>query len=81
MGLDTVEIVVLTEKKFGVHIPDEAAENIATVGQLIDFVAKEVNEDSGRVAREIIRIVSEVSGIPPHEIKSEHSFTNDLGLD
>lgn len=39
-SLDTVEMIMEFEKKFGVSIPDEEAEKIATVGDAIAFIEK-----------------------------------------
>ena len=38
MGLDAVEIVLAVEEKFGIAIPDEVAEKIATPGEMTDYV-------------------------------------------
>jgi len=37
-SLDTVELVMALEEKFGVEIPDEDAEKIATVGNAITYI-------------------------------------------
>ncbi|MEJ0062866.1 MAG: acyl carrier protein [Alphaproteobacteria bacterium] len=37
-SLDTVELVMAFEEAFGVEIPDDAAEKIATVKDAIDFI-------------------------------------------
>lgn len=37
-SLDTVELIMELEKEFGVQIPDEAAEKIATVGDAVSFI-------------------------------------------
>ncbi len=42
MGLDGVELVMEVEGEFGIRISDEAAGQIATVGQLADLVWSEV---------------------------------------
>ncbi len=39
-SLDQVELVMELEEEFDVNIPDDAAENIQTVGQAIDFIEK-----------------------------------------
>ena len=39
-SLDTVELVMAIEESFGIEIPDESAESIATVQQAIDYVEK-----------------------------------------
>lgn len=38
-SLDTVEIIMAIEDEFGIEIPDEAAEKIATVQLAIDYVS------------------------------------------
>ena len=37
-SLDTVELIMELEKEFDITIPDEDAENIATVGDAISYV-------------------------------------------
>jgi len=37
-SLDTVELVMAFEEEFGCEIPDDAAENISTIKNAIDFV-------------------------------------------
>ncbi|MBE6209364.1 MAG: acyl carrier protein [Rikenellaceae bacterium] len=37
-SLDTVELIMEFEKEFGVTIPDEDAEKIATVGDAISYI-------------------------------------------
>ena len=37
-SLDTVELIMEFEKEFDIQIPDDQAENIATVGQAIQFI-------------------------------------------
>lgn len=37
-SLDTVELVMALEEKFGLEIPDEEAEKITTVGQTIKYI-------------------------------------------
>jgi len=40
-SLDTVELIMEFEKEFDVSIPDDQAENIATVGQAIDYLTSQ----------------------------------------
>jgi len=42
-SLDTVELVMAFEEEFGCEIPDDAAENIATVGDAIKFIEANAN--------------------------------------
>ena len=37
-SLDTVELIMEFEKKFGISIPDDQAEKIATVGDAIKYI-------------------------------------------
>ena len=37
-SLDTVELVMAFEEEFGVEIPDEEAEKITTVRQVVDYI-------------------------------------------
>ena len=37
-SLDAVEIIMAIEDEYGIEIPDEAAEKIQTVKDLVDFV-------------------------------------------
>ncbi|MCU0354740.1 MAG: acyl carrier protein [Cytophagales bacterium] len=41
-SLDTVELIMEFEKEFGISIPDDQAENIATVGQAVDYLTSNV---------------------------------------
>ena len=42
-SLDTVELIMEFEKEFDIQIPDDQAENIATVGHAIRYI-----EESGK---------------------------------
>lgn len=42
-SLDTVELVMAFEEEFNIEIPDDAAENIQTVGDAVKFI----EENSG----------------------------------
>ena len=37
-SLDTVELVMALEEEFGIDIPDDAAEQIATVQSAVDYI-------------------------------------------
>ena len=39
-SLDRVELVMALEETFGIEIPDEAAEKIATVQDAVDYIQK-----------------------------------------
>lgn len=42
-SLDTVELIMEFEKEFDLSIPDEDAENIATVGNAIEYLQGKVS--------------------------------------
>jgi acyl carrier protein len=42
-SLDVVELVMAFEEEFGVEIPDEAAEKIATVKDAIEYLKKNMD--------------------------------------
>ena len=41
-SLDTVELVMALEEEFDIEIPDEAAEQITTVQQTVDYISNKV---------------------------------------
>lgn len=43
-SLDIVDLIMDFEKKFGISIPDEASEDIKTVGEATAYIEKKVNE-------------------------------------
>ena len=42
-SLDTVELIMEFEKEFNIAIPDDQAENIATVGEAIKYIQEHVS--------------------------------------
>jgi len=42
-SLDTVELVMALEEEFSIEIPDEDAEKIKTVQNVIDYVRKKIS--------------------------------------
>ena len=43
-SLDTVELVMELEEEFDITIPDDAAEQIQTVGQAIEYIEKQTQD-------------------------------------
>ncbi len=43
-SLDTVELIMALEEQFGIEIPDEDAEKIQTVGQVIEYIKNKVEQ-------------------------------------
>ncbi|MDD4933307.1 MAG: acyl carrier protein [Methylacidiphilaceae bacterium] len=45
-SLDTVELVMAFEEEFNVEVPDEEAEKLQTVGDVIRYIEEHVEEES-----------------------------------
>jgi len=43
-SLDTVELIMSLEEKFGIKIPDEDAEKLDTVGKALDYIKSHIKE-------------------------------------
>ena len=43
-SLDTVELIMALEEKFGVEVPDDDAEKLVTVGKVIEYIEKKLAE-------------------------------------
>lgn len=43
-SLDIVELIMAFEEEFGIEIPDEAAEKIKTVSNVVDYIDQELNQ-------------------------------------
>jgi len=41
-SLDTVELVMALEEEFGIEIPDEDAEKMATVGDAVKYIEEKI---------------------------------------
>ncbi|KPJ54215.1 acyl carrier protein [candidate division TA06 bacterium DG_24] len=41
-SLDTVELIMAFEEKFGIEVPDEEAEKLTTVGQATAYLDKKI---------------------------------------
>jgi len=43
-SLDVVELVMALEEEFGIELPDEQAEKIATVGEAVKYIEAHMSE-------------------------------------
>ena len=89
MGLDTVELIVLVERRFDIRIANALAENIVTVGDLQDVAWQCSIAEHGaaftmsRTALNaaVVQLVEEIAGVGAANITPGKSLTSDLGLD
>lgn len=42
-SLDAVEIIMAIEDEFGIEIPDEMAESLKTIGEIVEYVEEHKN--------------------------------------
>jgi len=42
-SLDAVEIIMAIEDEFGIEIPDELAESLKTIGEIVEYVEEHKN--------------------------------------
>ncbi|MBI5805173.1 acyl carrier protein [candidate division TA06 bacterium] len=47
-SLDTVELVMALEEKFGMEIPDDEAEKLTKVGVAVEYIEKKMAEKAGK---------------------------------
>ena len=86
MGLDTVEIVLWAEEKFGVEMPDEEVTNICTVGEFANYIASKVNNEKGtnisfeEVMPDLLDVLEADYSVPRHKITLDSRFVQDLGF-
>jgi acyl carrier protein len=88
MGMDLVELVMEIEDDFQVSIPDEEAQLIRTVGELSEWLAREVSADStpsswttDQLQAHLYQIIADQLGIRVEDIHPESRFVEDLGAD
>ncbi len=86
MGLDSVELIMAIEDEFGIDIPNESAPQLAVLGEMHDFIVRELRQrgttlDDSMVWERLRNMVVEQLGVRPEEVtRSAHLF-KDLGAD
>jgi len=87
MGLDTVELVIAFETRFAIEIPDKVAAQIATVGQLHQYVMEQLKSresvelTSDRVYTLLTDLICRQLGVNRDAVTPDAHFVNDLGAD
>lgn len=92
MGLDSVEIVMELEREFRIRVPDDEAERVRTVDDLVGLVVRALkasddppvleNAHLRTIVFEKIRdIVAGVIGIDARRVVPSARLHDDLGMD
>ena len=92
MGLDTVEILMATERTFGIDISDADAAQCRTVGDLHRCVIRLLEQKYQREGSHLIvdaeitwntlvPLIVEESGVRPEQVRPEAEWSRDLGID
>lgn len=86
MGLESVEIVMAVEEEFGIRIPDERATELATVGDMLDFVLIALRQrgevpDEGAIWEHLRAVIVDQIGVPLEDVIPTARFIQDLGVD
>ncbi len=87
MGLDGVELLLSVEDHFGITVTEAAAEKMATVGGLHDFVFREVCKREGAenvveadVWCQLLKLIVEQLGVKESQIHRDARFVEDLRI-
>jgi acyl carrier protein len=86
MGLDTVELVMSFEEEFEIDIPDEIAQDLITVGAVVDYISAELvrrgrPRDPLDIFLRVRKRTVDVAGVDPRTITRSTKFVDDLNLD
>jgi acyl carrier protein len=86
MGLDSVELVMAFEEQFEIAIPNEVAEKLQTVGDVVDYVTARLAAEGRPRSRDDVLvwvniITCDQCGTRLDELTESTSFVKDLGID
>ncbi len=73
-SLDTVELIVELEEEFDIHIPDDVAENIATFGELVDWLDEQSTNRNISVVATASQTIDEFRTNLPRDIHAIVEF-------
>ncbi|HSE23655.1 MAG TPA: hypothetical protein VLB68_18445 [Pyrinomonadaceae bacterium] len=82
MGLDTVELIIAFEERFGVRIPNEVAAELYTPRRVTDYLMRtEVGVKMSReeIATTVREVVEDKTATT--DFTEDSHFVNDLNLD
>ncbi len=88
MGLDTVELVLATEKHFSIYLPDDEVANIETVESFCKLVQEKCIYKDGlkaisynEIYSYLVNVLHSEFSVPLKKIHPGSRFVKDLGLD
>ena len=85
MGLDSVELILLIEKKLDISFVDSEIEKLSTVRDVSEYaflLQKSSQKKSLAEAQEtVIECINTISGIPKSDIRLDSCIVKDLGID
>jgi Phosphopantetheine attachment site len=82
MGLDTVELLMAFEEKFGISIPDQDATRLTTPRKVTDYIVSKIG-DRGMAREQAAAIVRQVieKQTSTYDFSDDDDFVNDINLD
>lgn len=82
MGLDTVELAMAFEEKFGIIIPDEEAPCLTTPRKVTDYIVSKIG-DRAMTREQVAAIVRQVveEQTATYDFSDDDDFVNDMNLD
>ncbi len=82
MGLDTVELIMAFEEKFGVQIPDAAAAELTTPRKVTAYLMR-TGAGGGRTREEVALVVRQVieRELAIYDFTEDSRFVEDMNLD
>jgi len=84
MGLDSIELIVTLEEKFGIEIPNEDAAKLAVLGDLHSYVVRALQRrgekpDEAAIWESIKETVVELLCVRPERVTRSAHVVLDLG--
>ena len=82
MGLDTVELIIAFEERFGVKIPDKDAAELYTPRRVTDYIMRTAvgsvmsRDEVSLIVREVIKETTSIN-----DFTEDSHFVDDLNLD